>query len=144
MLSIGSVLLWVVGLLVSSPACAQSAAVVGILEGSATLIRQTTRYALAEGMVLNEQDIVETAPGAFAQIELPGGVLAGVGESTRLIVRPHLAQAKAAMPLYLLQGWLKTSSPKDFGYASPAFEVATQAATTVAHAAGTQYEVFLE
>src|SRR6476469_2632705 len=110
MLSIGSVLLWVVGLLVSSPACAQSAAVVGILEGSATVIRQTTRYALAEGMVLNEQDIVETAPAAFAQIELPGGILVGLGESTRLMVRPRLAKGRAAIPLYLLEGWLKTSS----------------------------------
>jgi len=143
-LSFGSALLWVASLLASSLACAQSASVVGILEGSATLVRQTTRYALAEGMVLNEQDIIETAPAAFAQIELPGGILVGLGESTRLMVRPRLAKGRAAIPLYLLQGWLKTSSPAAFGYASPAFEITTQAATAVGHVAGARYDVVLE
>ena len=140
----GSVLLWVAGLLASSLACAQPAIVVGILEGGATLVRQTTRFTLAEGMALNEQDIVETAPGAFAQIEFPGGVLVGLGESTRLMLRPRLTKGRAPVPLYLLQGWLKTSSNASFGYASPAFEIATQGATSVVHLSGGQYEVFLE
>ena len=74
-ISFRSLLLCFASLLVSSLACAQATSVVGILEGSATLIRQTTRYALAEGVALNEQDIIETAPGAFVQIELPGASL---------------------------------------------------------------------
>ena len=78
-ISLRSLLLCLASLLASSLACAQPAGVVGILEGGATLIRQTTRYALAEGVALNEQDIIETAPGAFVQIELPAGVLVGVG-----------------------------------------------------------------
>lgn len=139
-----SVLLWVAGLFASCLACAQSTSIVGIVEGGATLIRQTTRYTLAEGVALNEQDIVETAPGGFAQIELPGGVLVGIGESTRLMVRPRVAKGLAAPPLYLLQGWLKTSSSGAFAYASPAFEIATQGATVVVHTTGAQYEVFLE
>jgi hypothetical protein len=138
-------LLCVASLLASSLACAQPASVVGIVEGSATLIRQTTRYALAEGVALNEQDIIETAPGAFAQIELPGGVLVGLGESTRLILRPRVGKGLTPPPpLYLLQGWLKTSTSGTFAYASPSFEVATQAGTTVVHTMGAQYEVFLE
>lgn len=132
------------GLLLSSLACAQSASVVGIVEGGATLIRETTRYALAEGVALNEQDIIETAPGGFAQIELPGGVLVGVGESTKLMLRPRVGKGLAPPPLYLLQGWLKTSTSGAFGYATPAFEIATQAGTTVVHAMGAQYEVFIE
>lgn len=142
--SFGSLLLWVAGLLASSLASAQPAAIVGILEGNATLIRQTTRYALAEGLALNEQDILETAPGAFAQIELPGGVLVGLGESTRLMLRPHFAKGHAPAPLYLLQGWVKTSSSGGFGYTSPALDLGTQAATAVLHLAGASYEVFLE
>jgi hypothetical protein len=143
-ISFRSLLLCLAGLLASSLACAQATSVVGILEGGATLIRQTTRYALSEGMALNEQDIIETAPGAFAQIELPGGVLVGIGESTRLILRPRVAKGLTAPPLYLLEGWLKTSSSGAFGYASPAFEIATQAATTVVYTMGAQYEIFLE
>jgi hypothetical protein len=143
-ISFRSLLLCLAGLLASSLACAQATSVVGILEGGATLIRQTTRYALGEGMALNEQDIIETAPGAFAQIELPGGVLVGIGESTRLILRPRVAKGLTPPPLYLLEGWLKTSSSGAFGYASPAFEIATQAATTVVYTMGAQYEIFLE
>jgi hypothetical protein len=143
-ISLRSILLWVASLLATSLACAQSTGLVGIVDGGATLIRQTTRYTLAEGVTLNEQDIIETGPGAFAQIELPGGVLVGVGESTRLIFRPHVGKGLTAPPLYLLQGWLKTSSGGAFGYVSPAFEISTQGATIVASTTGAQYEVFLE
>jgi hypothetical protein len=143
-ISFRSLLLCVASLLASSLACAQPASVVGIVEGGATLIRQTTRYALAEGVALNEQDIIETAPGAFVQLELPAGVLVGLGESTRLVLRPRVGKGLTAPPLYLLQGWLKTSSSGAFGYASPAFEIATQAATTVVYTMGAQYEIFLE
>jgi hypothetical protein len=143
-ISFRSILLCGASLLASSLACAQPAGVVGILEGGATLVRQTTRYALAEGVALNDQDIIETAPGGFAQIELPGGVLVGVGESTRMMLRPRVGKGLAPPPLYLLEGWLKTTTSGPFGYASPAFEIATQAATTVVHTTGARYEVFLE
>ncbi|MFL6694223.1 MAG: FecR domain-containing protein [Ramlibacter sp.] len=136
--------LCVASLLASSLACAQSVGIVGIVEGRAALIRQTTLYALAEGVALNEQDIIETAPGSFAQIELPGGVLVGLGESTRLMVRPHVGKGLAAQPLYLLEGWLKTSAGGAFGYASPTFEIATQAATAVVSSRGQQFDLFLE
>jgi FecR protein len=142
--SIGSILLCVAGVFASPLACAQSTTIVGIVEGGATLIRQTTRYTLAEGVALNDQDIVETAPGAFAQIELPGGVLVGLGESTRLMVRPRVGKGMAATPLFLLQGWLKTTSGGAFGYASPSFEIATQAGTAVVHSTAAQHEFFME
>ncbi|RYF16065.1 MAG: hypothetical protein EOO30_12390 [Comamonadaceae bacterium] len=142
--SFGSILLWIAGVLASSPACAQSTSIVGIVEGGATLIRQATRHTLAEGVVLNEQDIIETAPGAFVQIELPGGVLVGIGESTRLMLRPRVGKGLAATPLYLLHGWLKTSTGGAFGYASPAFEIATPAGTIVVHSTGAQHGIFVE
>ena len=150
----GFLLLCVANLFASSLACAQSTdatsagarsnSVVGIVEGDVTLIRQTTRYTLAEGVVLNEQDIIETAPGAFAQIELPGGVLVGIGESTRLMLRPRVGKGLAAPPLYLLEGWLKTTAGGAFGYVSPAVEVATQAAAAVIYTKGAQFELFVE
>jgi hypothetical protein len=137
-------LLCVATLFASSQAWAQAVGIADIVEGGATLIRQTTRYALAEGVVLNEQDIIETAPGTFAQIELPGSVLVGIGESTRLILRPRVGKRMKPPPLYLLEGWLKTSASGAFGYASPAFEIATQAGNIVAYTTGVQYEVFIE
>ena len=144
-ISFKSLLLCCASLFASSAAWAQAGSVVGIVEGGATLIRQTTRYALAESVALNEQDIIETAPGAFVQIELPGGVLVGIGESTRLMLRPRVGKGGlAAPPLYLLQGWLKTSTSGAFGYASPAFELATQAGSTVVYTTGAQYDIFVE
>lgn len=143
-ISFRSLVLCAASLLSWSLACAQTTSVVGIVEGGATLIRQTTRYALAEGVALNDQDIIETAPGAFAQIELPGGVLVGVGESTRLMLRPRVGKGLTPPPLYLLQGWLKTSTSGAFGYASPTFEIATQAGTIVVYTMGAQHEAFVE
>ncbi|MDM0069167.1 hypothetical protein [Variovorax sp. J31P207] len=128
----------------ASPASARSGSIVGIVEGEVALIRQTTRYALAEGVLLNDQDIIETAPGAFAQIELPGGVLVGIGESTRLMLAPRVGKGLTAPPLYLLEGWLKTTAPGAFGYVGPGVEVATQAAAAVIHTKGAQYELFVE
>jgi hypothetical protein len=141
---LGYLLICVASLFASSLVLAQPAGIVGIVEGSARLIRQTTRYALAEGVALIEQDIIETATGAFVQIELPGDVLVGIGESTRLMLRPRVGKGLTAPPLYLLQGWLKTTTGGTFGYVSPAFEVATQAASAVVYTTGTQYEVFVE
>ena len=142
--SIGFIVLWLAGLLVSPLACAQPTGIVGIVEGGATLIRQTTRYTLAEGVALNEQDIIETAPGGFTQIELPGGVLVGLGESTRLMLRPRVGKGMAATPLFLLQGWLKTTTGSAFGYVSPGFEIATQNGTVVVHSVPAQQEFFME
>lgn len=140
----GYLLLCVASLFASWPVWAQPVGIVGIIEGNARLIRQTTRYTLAEGVALIEQDIIETAPGAFVQIELPGNVLVGIGESTQLMLRPRVGKGLTAPPLYLLQGWLKTSTGGTFGFASPAFEIATQAASTVVYTTGTLYEVFAE
>src|SRR5205085_6023118 len=111
----------------------------------ATLIRQTTRYTLAEGVALNEQDITETAPGAFAQVELPGGVLVGLGESTRVMVRPGVGKGMAATPLYLLRGWIKTTAGEAFGYASASFDIAMQTGSVVVvHFTPAQQEFFVE
>ena len=68
---------------------------------------------------MNEQDIIETAPGAFVQIEFPGGVLVGIGESTRLMLRPRTGKGLTAPPLYLLEGWLKTSTSADLRLRKP-------------------------
>ena len=78
----------------ASPAPARSISIAGIVEGDVALIRQTTRYTLAEGVLLNDQDIIETAPGAFAQIELPGGVLLG-------LLQGGVDQAQRVQPLAL-------------------------------------------
>jgi hypothetical protein len=60
------------------------------------------------------------------------------------MLRPHVGKGLTAPPLYLLEGWLKTSASGAFGYVSPSVEVATQAATTVIYTKGAQYALFVE
>ena len=97
-----------------APALAEPLAVVGILQGSAVLVRQSTRFALAEGAALAEGDIVETPAAAFVQIEFDDATIVGVGEASRLILKPRLTGLKgqATPRLYLLEGWLKLRDRK--------------------------------
>lgn len=125
-------------------AMAQTSPIVGILEGKASVIRQTGRLALAEGVVLADQDIVETEPGAFAQLELPGGVVLGLGESTRLMLKPKVGKGMPDTPFYLLEGWLKLTAPAELTYLSPVHQLESKAATTVTLVRGEAYEVFVE
>ncbi len=89
-------------------------AIVGILEGGATLIRQTRRHAVVEGLALQPQDILETAEAGFVQLELADGLLLGLGEHSRLMLAPPAKLPRTADPgraplLYLMAGWLKFS-----------------------------------
>jgi hypothetical protein len=100
-------------LCLAQPAHAQGA-MVGILEGKATLVRHTAKFALAEGVALQNEDIIETAPGGFVQIEFTDGGHIGVGGSTSLMLAPRGPGRGPVNPrLYVLQGWLKLSQPAD-------------------------------
>jgi hypothetical protein len=124
-------------------------ATIGILQGGATLIRQSTRYALAEGSTLAEGDIVETPAGAFAQIEFGDGTLLGVGESSRMLISPRLGNAKTTVVprLYLIEGWLKVRLPKPemrFGIVTPQLEIDPRGAALVARVQAKAFAVFAE
>jgi hypothetical protein len=101
---------------------AEPEAVVGILNGSAVVVRQVTRYRLVEGAALAEGDIVETAPGGFLQLEYRDGSMLGIGESSRLLLKPRLTKLKpaGAPRCYLLEGWAKVRMP---GKGEPAFDL---------------------
>ena len=115
--------------------------IVGILEGSATLIRRSQRHAVVEGLALQADDIVETAPAAFVQIEMADGPLIGLGEGSRLMLLPSMTRdGPARKPLlYLLEGWLKIRQTKGAstargGYVSPGFELDSEATVAVLQA----------
>src|SRR5204863_10029195 len=96
-------------LVLGSAASGAAPALVSILQGDATLIRQTTRYTLAEGVALAEGDIVETAAEAFLQIEFDDGTIVGVSEKGRLLLKPQITAPKttsAPVQFYLLDVWV--------------------------------------
>jgi hypothetical protein len=86
--------------------------VVGIVEGSAVLIRQSTRFRLVEGVRLTGDDIVEAAPASHVQIEFSDGVMLSLADGARVMLQPRWAQRRgpaAAPRVYVLEGWVKLS-----------------------------------
>jgi hypothetical protein len=138
-------------LVLGSAASAAVPALVSILQGDATLVRQTSRYALAEGVALADGDIVETAADAFMQIELEDGTIIGIAEKGRLLLKPQITAPRttsAAPRLYLLEGWIKLTTlpkaPAEFAFLAPAFELVTPGATIVTRVRPRGYELFVE
>lgn len=137
-------------LLACSAAWSASDPIVGILQGSAVLIRQSSRLSLAEGASLADGDIVETAKGGFVQIEFADGALVGVGESTRLLVEPRLWGLKPAGPVrvYVLEGWAKVRLPAKpaagFGVLSPLVELDGKEGSAVVQVQPPAWSMFIE
>lgn len=124
-------------------------ALVGILEGRATLLRPAGKFELAEGVVLSAADIVETAPAGFVQIEFADGVRLALGEGSRLMLAGAGA-ASTANPARarLLQGWMKLTPGSDKPIAgdflTPLGAIGSLAGACVIHAEPNQFELFLE
>ena len=138
-------------LVLESAAWAAAPALVTIVQGDATLVRQTTRHALAEGVALADGDIVETAADAFLQIEFDDGTIVGISEKGRLLLKPQITAPKttSATPrFYLLEGWIKLTTvpkaPAEFAILTPAFELVSPGATVVARVRPKGYELFVE
>ena len=138
-------------LVLGSTAWAAAPALVSIVQGDATLVRQTTRYSLAEGVALADGDIIETAADAFLQIEFDDGTIVGISEKGRLLLKPQITAPKttsATPQFYLLEGWIKLSTvpkaPAEFGFLTPAFELVSPGATIVTRVRAKGYELFVE
>jgi hypothetical protein len=105
---------------------------------------------LVEGLALKNEDIIETAPGAFVQIEFEGGDRLGVGENTRLMLLPRLPHEALSPPprVYLLQGWLKITAAENRAattvYRLPEVDVWSPPATLVLQSNPPDLAVFVE
>ena len=91
-----------------------------VVEGDATLLRQTTRLAVKPGMRLMALDMLETGPKAnILRIEFSSGAIADLGPATQVMLAPKLASGakRRQATLYALSGWVKLSgsSGKDAG-----------------------------
>ena len=104
--------------------------VVTIVEGEVFATRDSTRFALAEGVRIVADDIVETAPMAkLARIEFSDSLILDIGPNTRVLMTPKFPGergGKRAAKLYVLQGWAKITVPKSLvaaSFASVAFDL---------------------
>lgn len=136
--------------ILSLPAARAQTAIVGILEGQATLVRQTTRHELAEGAELKNDDLLETAPASFVQIELPGGHRIGLGPGTRVMLAPGpLRRGSVAPRLYLLHGWAKFTpgtEPRPAGAVdlTPSVEIGAGSGTVIVASGPKEFAAFVE
>lgn len=147
------VAVWGALLLAPGLACAApELALVTILDGEAIVIRDTAKLALAEGVRLAKDDIVETGPKArLLRLEYSDGAIVDLGPDSRVLLAPRFAGERARLPakLHLLQGWAKVSVPKGQAaslgaFTTPLFDVASVARSAVFSVAGGEGFVFAE
>lgn len=125
--------------------------IVTIVEGEIFATRDSTRFALAEGVRIAADDIVETAPQAkLARIEFGDGLILDIGPGTRVLMTPRFPGergGKRAAKLYVLQGWAKITVPKTLAaasFASEAFDLTGIARDVVLNVEPSASAVFAE
>lgn len=105
----------VLGLAAAGPFGALSAAAAPLLtiaEGDAVVMRDTLRFAAAEGQALRPDDIVSTGSATrLLRIELEDGRTLDLGPATQLMLLPRSLVRDGAPTAYLLQGWAKLTMP---------------------------------
>jgi hypothetical protein len=110
-----------------SAAASESVGVVTILEGDAITIRGLSEFALAEGVRILGNDLVETGKGTFMRVEFNDGAIVDLGPATRAQLNRPTLRRYDRPTLYLLSGWMKISAGKlgsgaKASVASPQFE----------------------
>ncbi len=132
-------------------AAAQLIGTVTLLEGSASMLRGTARYAAAEGVRLERGDILELGDKSLAQVEFADGTMIDLGPHSRLLALyyPGRATASGGGELFLLQGWMKLSRPKAdprviVRFGTPCLELNTVDGVAVVQASESDTALYME
>jgi hypothetical protein len=119
-----------------------------IREGAVTMLRGASRLQVDEGVRLQADDVVETAPRAFVRIELAEGAVIDLGGATRILLNPPVAQRGARPALYVLTGWVKLSAPTSgnptVAMSSPRFDLVDVSGAVVAMVGSAESSLFVE
>ena len=120
-------------LLAACAVAAAAAPLVTMLDGDATLLRDGSRYALAEGVRLQAGDLLMTGPQTrLLRVEFPGGLGVAFGPASRAMLTPDLGDDMRG-GVYLLSGWAKLAAPTGVSGAirSPRADTDTTAGTLI-------------
>lgn len=134
-------------LLAAAAAAAGQIATVTLMEGPATLVRGTMRYALAEGVKLQPGDIIEVSDKGLTQIEFADGVAFALSPGTRMLSVSAPRGKSAAGDYYVTQGALKVSRVKQgatFRFVTPVFTLQLAEGSTVLLLGSGEGSVFVE
>ena len=134
------------------PGLALAAPLIGmftIVDGDAVVIRGAQKFAAAEGLPVQADDIVHTGEaGRIARIEYAAGGALDLGPATRVWLSPRLAERRSAQPLhlYVAEGWVKLTggTAAKFALASPRADLTDLAGVAVAKVADHTSFLFIE
>lgn len=129
---------------------AEPPAVLTLVEGQASLLRGTTRYALGEGVRLHGGDIVEVPDKGLAQIEFADGASLSLGPGSQFYAASLVgrgAKGGGMSEFYLVRGWTKLAVSKStapFRVTTPLFGLGTAEAIAVAQVGPGEASLFVE
>jgi len=131
---------------------ANAAPIATIVEGESSFMRDASRVALAEGVRLANDDLIDTtAQTKLLRIEFDDGLMLLVAPESRLWIAPKFSADKTApraARLYLLHGTVKLTSkgdaPAAAPIASPVFDLKSAGRDTVVSVVGGGGAVFAE
>src|SRR5262245_32643629 len=132
-----------------SAVAADVAGTITILDGEALITRGAGRWRAAEGVRLQQGDIVETGDAAFAQVELVEQTVMAIGPNARIMIGGPV-RLKAERTLYALGGWFKlTNARKDgnaraFDFRSPLLEIGVLPGVVVMQLKSNEATLFAE
>ncbi len=127
--------------------CAAAGGLVTIVDGEAAVLRETQRFAAAEGLRLRADDILRTGDATrLVRVELDDGRLVDLGPSTQLMLLPRALVRDGAPVAYLLHGWAKLSGgPKDLAMlATPRIDALRIGGTLIAGVSAGSTVLFAE
>ena len=128
--------------LLAGSAFAAPQAIVTIVDGEVTLIRDTQRFAAAEGLRLRSDDIVHTGTAArLVRIEFTDGSVLDLGPDSQVLL-----PSGGSRTAYIAQGWAKLAGAKgsQLSIGTPRLELARLEGTAVLRVAKDQSAVFVE
>lgn len=134
------------------PACcaASNVGMFTILDGDAMVLRDTRRFAAAEGLHLRDEDIVRTGANTrLARIEFADGTVLDLGPGTELLLQPGALTGTRRAALYLARGWVKLTlaagrASEVGGIATPRFDLPRLTGTAVVRVSPQSALVFVE
>ena len=122
---------------------ANAAPIVTIVEGESSIVRDANRVALAEGVRLANDDLIDTtAQTKLLRIEFDDGLMLLVAPESRLWIAPKFSADKAsprAARIYLLTGTVKLTTKAEAGattVATPVFDLKVTGRDTLVSVGG--------
>jgi hypothetical protein len=132
---------------------AKAAPIATIVEGESSIVRDASRIALAEGVRLANDDLIDTtAQTKLLRVEFDDGLMLLVAPESRLWIAPKFSGDKTAprtARLYLLQGTVKLTTKGDAAPAAgpistPVFDIRSSGRDAVVSVGSNGGAVFAE